>query len=155
MKSLITGSALRRRGCSKGFTLLEVMLAFVIFALSFAVVLEIMAGSMRSVVRAKDDTEVALLAQSIMDQVGNEIPVEQGEYDGTNMDRYHWNMDISLYDASADSENTGGAGGVSQELADMSGIELYRVDLYVDWDTGKRERNLHFSTIHSVLANRP
>ena len=57
------------RACG-GFTLLEVMLAFVVFALSFAAVLEIMAGSMRSVTRAGDDTEVALLAQSLMDQVG-------------------------------------------------------------------------------------
>ncbi len=42
----------------------------------------------------------------------------------------------------------------TQELADLSGIELYRVDLYIDWETGRRQRELHFSTIHSVLANR-
>jgi len=41
---------------SGGFTLLEVMLAFVVFALSFATILEIMAGSMRSVRRASEDT---------------------------------------------------------------------------------------------------
>ena len=141
---------LRKR--SAGFTLLEVMLAFVIFALSFATVLEIMAGSMRSVGRASDDTEVALLAQTLMDQVGTEISVEEGEYSGTNMDRYHWNMDISLYDASAETESQGLK---TQELAELSGIELYRVDLNIDWEVGRRERNLHFSTIHSVLANRP
>ena len=65
-----------------------VMVAFVIFALSFATVLEIMAGSMRSVGRAADDTEVALFAQSLMDLVGTEIPIEEGEYGGTGMDRY-------------------------------------------------------------------
>lgn len=143
-------SCTRRR--SRGFTLLEVMLAFVIFALSFATVLEIMAGSMRSVGRANDDSEVALLAQSLMDSVGTEIPIEEGQYNGTGMDRYNWNMDIALYDVGA--AETGDAG-IDQELADMSGIELYRVDLYIDWDTGRRERNLHFSTVHSVLANRP
>ncbi len=152
MKPLITLSGKRLRRRSGGFTLLEVMLAFVIFALSFATVLEIMAGSMRSVGRAKDDTEVALLAQTLMDQVGTEIPVEEGEYSGTSMDRYNWNMDLSLYDASTETERPGMS---TQELADLSGIELYRVDLYIDWETGRRERNLHFSTIHSILANRP
>jgi len=139
-------------GLSRGFTLLEVMLAFVIFALSFATVLQIMAGSMRSVGRANDDTEVALFAQSVMDMVGTEIPVEEGAYNGIGMDRYNWEMNITLYDSGAEATEQGMN---TQELAEMTGIELYRVDLYLDWETGRRQRDIHFSTIHSVLANRP
>jgi general secretion pathway protein I len=157
MKPLKTGSPIKTRQRSGGFTLLEVMLAFVIFALSFATVLEIMAGSMRSVSRASDDTEVALLAQSLMDLVGTEIPVEEGDYSDTGMDRYNWQMSITLYGAGGDSGAEGESETVglsTQELADMSGIELYRVDLYLDWETGRRQRELHFSTIRSVLANR-
>lgn len=152
LKVVLPGKGLRR---SRGFTLLEVMLAFVIFALSFAVVLEIMAGSMRSVMRASDDTQVALFAQSLMDLVGTEIPIEEGQYSGTGMDRYEWEMSITFYDAGGEADETGGGGMITQELADMSGIELYRVDLYLDWETGRRQRDFHFSTIHSVLANRP
>jgi len=135
-----------RRG-SRGFTLLEVMLAFVIFALSFATVLEIMAGSMRSVRRASDDTEVALFAQSLIDLVGTEIPVEEGAYNGTGMDRYDWQLEIYPYAP---------AGGdvSSQELAELSGIELYRVDLDIGWESGRRQRDLHFTTLRSMLANR-
>ena len=151
MKSLVVKPLKRGRQNARGFTLLEVMVAFVIFALSFATVLEIMAGSMRSVRRAADDTEVALFAQSLMDLVGTEIPIEEGEYGGTGMDRYDWEMGITFYDAGGESEE-----GImsTQELADLSGIELYRVDLYIDWNTGRRQRELHFSKIHSVLANR-
>ena len=151
MKPLRARSFIKGRQGSRGFTLLEVMLAFVIFALSFATVLEVMAGSMRSVRRASDDTEVALLAQSLMDLVGTEIPIEEGGYSGNGMDRYDWKMDITLYDTGGE---TGDGGMGTQELADLSGIELYRVDLYVDWDTGRRQRELHFSTIRSILANR-
>lgn len=132
---------------SKGFTLLEVMLAFVIFALSFATVLEIMAGSMRSVRRASEDTEVALLAQSVMDLVGTEIPIEEGDFSGIGMDRYNWRLGIYLYESGGDDDAT-------QELAEMSGIELYRVDLDIDWQTGRNQRDLHFSTVRSILANR-
>ena len=134
------------RRASGGFTLLEVMLAFVVFALSFATVLEIMAGSMRSVRRASDDTEVALFAQSIIDLVGTEIPVEEGEFSGTGLDRYHWRLGIYLYAASEEDTHT-------LELAEMSGIELYQVDLDIDWSTGRRQRDLHFTTIRSVMAN--
>jgi general secretion pathway protein I len=132
---------------SGGFTLLEVMLAFVIFALSFATVLEILAGSMRSVRRANDDTQVALLAQSVIDLVGTEIPLEEGEFSGTGLEKYDWRMGIYLYAASDEDTHT-------QELADMSGIELYQVDLDIDWQNGRRDRSLRFSTIRSVLANR-
>ncbi len=134
---------------ARGFTLLEVMLAFVIFALSFATVLEIMAGSMRSVKRASEDTEVALFAQSIMELVGTEIPIEEGEFSGTGMDRYQWRLGIYLYDATDVDTQT-----QTQVLAEMSGIELYWVDLDIDWDTGRRQRNVHFSTIRSILAIR-
>ena len=137
-------------GCPKtsgGFTLLEVMLAFVIFALSFATVLEIMAGSMRSVTRAGDDTQVALFAQSIMDMVGTEIPLEEGGYNGTQMERYQWQLDIYPYAG-------GDVDAYTQELAAMSGVELYKVDLEVGWDTGRRQRDVHFSTIRSILAER-
>ena len=130
-----------------GFTLLEVMLAFVIFALSFATVLEIMAGSMRSVRRASDDTQVALFAQSVIDLVGTEIPLEEGEFSGTGLGRYNWHMGIYLFAASDEEIHT-------QELAELSGIELYQVDLDIDWKTGRRDRNLHFTTIRSILANR-
>jgi len=135
------------RQTSGGFTLLEVMLAFVIFALSFATVLEIMAGSMRSVRRASDDTQVALLAQSIMDHVGTEIPIGPGGFSGVEMDRYQWQLDIQLY-------NGGDVDAYTLELAEMSGVELYQVVLDIDWETGRRERSSHFSTIRSVLANR-
>ena len=65
---------------SRGFTLLELLLAFVVFALSFATVLEILSGSMRNTVRARHYSEAALTAQSIMDQVG----LAPGEGAGTS-----------------------------------------------------------------------
>jgi general secretion pathway protein I len=141
------GGNIKGRQTSRGFTLLEVMLAFVIFALSFATVLEIMAGSMRSVRRASDDTQVALFAQSIMDRVGTEIPIEAGEFSGIGMDRYEWRLGVYLYEASDEDIRT-------QELSEMSGVELYKVDLDINWKTGRRQRDLHFSTIRSILAGR-
>ncbi len=141
-------SSIYGRRTSAGFTLLEVMLAFVIFAISFATVLEIMGGSMRSVSRASDDTEVALLAQSVMDLVGTEIPVEEGQYDGNSMERYNWRLDIFLYEVNGEQDLA------TPELVELSGIELYWIDLNISWQSGRRERDMHFSTIKSRLANR-
>jgi general secretion pathway protein I len=134
-----------RRVASRGFTLLEVMLAFVVFALSFAVVLEIMAGSVAGIRRASDDTQVALLAQSLMDRVGLEFPLEEGRHDGEEMDRFRWQLDIFYYDPGAESAYT-------LELAELSGVVLYRVMLDIEWEAGRRVRHAQFSTVRSMLA---
>jgi len=88
-----------------------------------------------------------LFAQSIMDLVGTEIPIEAGEFSGTGMDRYEWRLGIYLYEASDEDIRT-------QELSEMSGVELYKVDLDINWETGRRQRDLHFSTMRSILAGR-
>ena len=38
------------------------------------------------------------------------------------------------------------------ELAELSGVELYRINLHVEWDAGRGRRNARFSTIRSVTA---
>lgn len=129
-----------------GFTLLEVLLAFVIFALSFALVLEILGGSMRSTVRAKHDTEAALLAQSLMDMVGTEIPLVEGAMAGDSPGGYEWDMVISPYQPEPGQERL-------LELSELSGTLLYWVDLEVRWGSEPRVRNVQFSTVKSILAN--
>ena len=133
------------RKASAGFTLLEVLLAFVVFALSFAVVLEILSGSMRSTARAKEYTEVALIAQSLMDQVGLDIPLEAGFSLNGETGAYRWDLSIEPFRGVDDTAN-------SVELAELTGIELLEVQLSISWGTYPRERSNQFSTIKAVLA---
>jgi len=132
---------------SGGFTLLELLLAFVVFALSFATVLEILSGSMRNTVKAREFTEAALTAQSVMDQVGLEIPLQSGVSAAGEAGDYRW--DIELYDYVDTGENP-----YSVELAELTGIELLQVDLLVSWGEPPREQSSRFSTVKAVLANR-
>ncbi len=134
----------RRNG---GFTLLEVLLAFVVFALSFTTVLEILSGSMRNTVRAREYTEVALIAQSVMEQLGLEIPVEQGTIVSGDSGDYAW--EISIYSYEDNSENA-----YSVELGELTGIELLQIDLLVTWGEPPREKSNSFSTVRAMLINR-
>ncbi len=134
-------------GRSGGFTLLEVLLAFVIFALSFATVLEILAGSMRSTTRARSYTEAALLAQSLVDMVGIDIPLEEGNMGGEAPGGYSWQLSISLYEPQFAEDPV-------LELAEVSGTSLYWVDLELEWGNETRPQQVHFSTVRSILAGR-
>jgi general secretion pathway protein I len=130
-----------------GFTLLEVLLAFVVFALSFTTVLEILSGSMRNTVRAREYTEVALIVQSVMDQVGLEIPVEQGTSHSGESGEYEWEVIISSYGESSENE-------YSIQLSELTGIELLQIDLIVSWGEPPREKSSNFSTVRAMLINR-
>jgi general secretion pathway protein I len=138
--------SISRRGQS-GFTLLEVLLAFVIFALSFAVVLEIMSGSMRSTIRARDYTEAALLGQSLMDLVGTDIPIGEGSLDGEAPGGYRWELVITPYEPQFDDDR-------SLELAEISKTALFWIDLDVAWGEGRRSRDVHFSTVRGIQESR-
>jgi len=132
---------------NRGFTLLELLLAFVVFALSFATVLEILSGSMRNTVRAREYTEAALTAQSVMEQVGLEIPLLAGTSMAGEAGEYRWQ--IELYDYVDTGENP-----YSVELAELTGIELLQIELLVSWGEPPREQSSRFSTVQAVLANR-
>jgi general secretion pathway protein I len=138
-----TGSYRRARG----FTLLEVLLAFVIFALSFATVLEIQSGSIRNTVRAREYSEIALIAQSVMDQVGLEIPLEVGTSASGESGDYEWEVFIDTFE-----DPTGEVDAV--QLAELTGIELVRVDLVINWGGPNRERYRNFSTVRAMLQGR-
>lgn len=139
--------SLPNRKTSGGFTLLELLLAFVVFALSFATVLEILSGSMRNTVRARHYTEAALTAQSVMDQVGLEIPLEAGTGSTGESGDYRWQLEIYEYGGETGELN-------SVELAELTGIQLLQVDLLISWGEAQREKSNFFSTVKAVLANR-
>ena len=132
-------------GPGRGFTLLELLLAFVVFTLSFATVLEILSGSMRNTVRARQYSEAALTAQSLMDQVGLEIPLRAGSFVNGEAGEYQWEIDIQTY--------SGDAGNMhSAELAELTGITLLDVELAISWGEPPREQTRYFSTIKAVLS---
>jgi len=144
MAGNISGLRLGQQG---GFTLLEVLLAFVVFALSFTVVLEILSGSMRNTVRAREYTEVALIAQSVMDQLGLDIPLEVGTTQSGESGNYEWNVSVESYEEAVD-------GSDSIQLAELTGIELLEIELVVSWGESARKKSNTFNTIRAMLSNR-
>jgi len=126
-----------------GFTLLEVLLAFVIFALSFAVTLEILTGAIRNTSRAREHTEAALIAQSIMDQVGLDIPLRSGSSIQGEEGEYRWEVDIHPFQGEISNMR-------SIELVDIVGVELLEVECIISWGNMGRERSQYFSTVKAI-----
>ncbi|MEM9533702.1 MAG: type II secretion system protein [Pseudomonadota bacterium] len=127
----------------RGFTLLEVLAAFVVFALLFTTTLKIMSASARNVTRSADYSQAALWAQSRMDLVGIDPPIEEGNWEGEFDDEYRWTLDIQAYDVLDE---------LSADLAETP-VDLYYVELQVFWGRDSQRRAV-FKTLRSATPVR-
>ncbi len=127
-----------------GFTLLEVMAAFVVFALIFATALQVMSGAMRNTVKSDQYTQAALWAQSRMDLVGIDPPVEDGSWSGEFDDEYSWEITIVPWESESDTY-------VAEEFL----VDLYEVILTVNWGENQgTPKQAKFRTLRSAPVQR-
>lgn len=77
-----------------GFSLLEVLVAFTILALSLGVLLQIFSRAMTTTAIGEGYDRAAALAELKLRQVGYEIPLEPGVHEGETDDGLAWTIRI-------------------------------------------------------------
>jgi general secretion pathway protein I len=123
---------------SKGFSLLEVLVAFVILALVLGVLMQIFSGGLRNTKRAGEYQQAMLLAQSKLEGIGIETALEEGVSSGDFDDIYHWKLEISPYQ----DEQVSAPGPKSIVL-----VKLLQVDLSVEWPGRDKNRVVRLKTL--------
>src|SRR5919106_2939949 len=110
---------LRRRACARraqGFTLLEVLVSLIVFALVFGILAQIMRIGLRQSASAESLAAATLLARSQLARVGSELPIEVGSVEG-EADGMRWRTAITLAEP-------------AKEQSELAG---YRVEVTVGW----------------------
>lgn len=153
----------------RGFSLIEMVAAFLVFAIGIGVLMQVLAGSMRNTRQSSDYTMAALWAQSKLDIVGVGEPIEPGRSSGRFDDTYSWEIDIQQVDPAAiepppqqtlSAGNQIGSAQQRQTATSNAGLgggmqpspfDLYQVDLTVYWGGrfGARPRTATFSTLRA------
>lgn len=130
-----------------GFTLLEVMLAFVLLATAMGLLVAMLANGLRQVRQAQGETEATLHAQSLLDQIGVLEPIVPGRREGTfDHDRYRYQLEIS------EAEDPVPIAKDSREPAvapAVGGPRLYRIALALTWGAGQPAQQLRFVTLRA------
>jgi len=127
---------MNRRGGQSGFTLLEVLVAFLILSLSLGVILQIFSLTMRTTDSAAVRQQALLLAESRMAEITSLKEISPGHDEGRFDDRFSWESKVDRYDFPDQDE------GVDTYLVP------YRIDVTVEWD---RSQELTLSTLQLVI----
>ena len=133
----------RREG---GFTLLEVMIAFVILAVALGLLLGMLSRGLRQVAQAGNETEASLHAPSLLDTLGTLEPIAPGVRDGDfAKGRYRWRLQVDQAEDPAPPPPP--PEGQPQPTEGAGAPVLYRVVLDVEWGARAPAQHLRFSTL--------
>lgn len=90
---------------SRGFTLIEVMVAFAIFALTVGAVFEVFAGATRRAERATGTEQLWLTAQSVLSELRVRAAPWPSEDHGNDSTGQSWTVAVVPFDAGTNPES--------------------------------------------------
>ena len=139
----------------RGFTLLEVLLAFALLAGASVLLLSILSNGLRDVADAERHGEAALHARSLMDNFGRMERLRPGGRNGSLDDgRYRWALEVQRVDdplpapLAAPGEAALGPG--ADGIVDAGEPVLYRLDLTLQWGDGGPKQTFRTSTLRAL-----
>jgi general secretion pathway protein I len=129
----------------KGFSLLEILIAFSILALSLGILLKIFSAGVNNAVVAEDYTAAIQIAESLMAETGVETPLQTGQDSGLENEKYHWLVEVSPF--AFNPENVD---------AKVVTAELFKVKVIVNWgDDNDNVNNRQVELTTLKLTNKP
>lgn len=120
---------------SKGFSLLEILVAFVILSLTLGVIMQIFSGGLRNVRHSDDYSRAIYLAESRLAALGVEQALREGGMSGELDRRFRWQVSVQPYREAVTSDES------------QMKVALYRASVTVAWDDGGHVRSVELSTL--------
>ena len=128
----------------RGFSLLEILIAFSILAVSLGILLKIFSTGITTAQVADNYTMAAQIANNLMAKTGVETPLKISEELGVENDFYHWRVRVNSQTF------------VSPEL-DLRAlpVELFNINVLVWWGDDEKtdDRVLELNTMKLAAKN--
>lgn len=123
----------------RGFTLIEIVIAFAVLGLALTLLLGTLSGSAREVRDSADAGRAALHAQSLLDQIGVGEGLQPGNRDGDFEDgRYRWSLRIDPYVDPTQRR---------RDTIEPGAARLMLLALHVEWGEGGPRQRLDLQSL--------
>lgn len=127
----------------QGFSLLEILIAFSILALSLGILLRVFSGGVNTATVAEDYTVAVQIAESLIAKTGSEIPLKDHQSSGLENEKYQWSLTVSPYFLGSESIDPKNAA-----------VQLYKVNVTVVWGDGENDgRQIQLTTLKLAAKN--
>jgi general secretion pathway protein I len=124
---------------SRGFTLIEVLVALAVLAIAFGGAFQALSGGIEWLDRDRNSQRAVLLGQSLLGRVEHDIPLRDGENTGRAPGGFSWRVEMTPW---GDAENT------------PSGRLIgYKVAVTIGWTERRQTRRLRFDTLRLALKD--
>ena len=124
----------------QGFSLLEILIAFSILALSLGILLKIFSAGVNTAVVAEDYTAAVQIAESLMAKTGVETPLQADQASGLENEKYHWLVEVSPFEFNPENVDTTAITAV-----------LFKVKVIVSWgDDNANDRQVELTTLKLI-----
>lgn len=124
----------------RGFSLLEVLVAFSILSLALATLFTLFGSGVRSTAVARDYQQALLVAESRMAYLqgvtAQQLKMERAQ--GETPDGYLWKSEVTS---------------VEQEPSAVAGFTLYQLAVQVNWQEGGHARQIALTTLRLEPAS--
>ena len=123
-----------KRQC-KGYTLIEVLVAMMILAMSLTVIFRIFSGGLNKISIASDYARAVIVAESVLAAAGHTEILRTGELSGDLFEKYRWVRTVAPYRPPG------------EQSYDELALNVYRVSVVVEWPANQGNRSLNLSTL--------
>jgi general secretion pathway protein I len=124
----------------RGFSLLEILVAFVILALSLGILLNIFSSGINNAAVAEEYTAAVQIAEALMAQTGVETPLQAGQTSGQEDKKYRWLVVVTPFNPTVAKLNT-----------EAITVTLFKVKVSVNWgDANDNDRQIELTTLKLV-----
>ena len=127
---------------TKGFTLIEVVVAIAILGIGLIVIIELFSGGLRLARTSIEYTEAVNYARMKMEELGVKQTMEEGSEEGEFDDTFRWQVETKKVDILP-----------AQTGTDYKPpVDLFQVKVNVFWKSGSKERSTTLETYRTIKA---
>jgi general secretion pathway protein I len=119
----------------RGFSLIEVLVAFMILAISLTVIFRIFSGGLRNIALSEDYARAVLVAEMQLAAAGVSEPIAYGVTSGEWEARFRWERIVSAYRP------------WQEDRTLVAPVQAYLVTVNVDWEQDGRTRQISLSSV--------